>query len=206
MVRAEESGHRTHKIGKLRIPNYKLRIFLWLVTAIAFLSLTGCQVGWNSTQYSVQRVSDGDTLTVVDAKGTVLHVRFACVDAPEIPHSTKQRASKKAADRDQFQWGIKAQQRLQQLIRQGGDRVNVKITSSDRYGRKVGEVRLGNGTLLQEVLAQEGLVLVYPAYLKNCPSATVVEQAAAQAQQQKRGVWSDARFVAPWKYRSARKL
>lgn len=205
MVRAEESGHGKHKTAKFRIPNSEFRILLWLITAIAFLSLTGCQPRWNSTQYSVQRVSDGDTLTVVDAKGTVLHVRFACVDAPEIPHSTKQRASKKAADRDQFQWGIKAQQRLQQLIRQGGDRVNVKITSSDRYGRKVGEVRLGNGTLVQEVLAREGLVLVYPAYLKNCPSAAVVEQAAAQAQQQGRGVWSDAKFVAPWKYRSARK-
>lgn len=178
------------------------KLFLWLVSAIALLSLTGCQTLWGLGQYSVQRVSDGDTLTVVDTKGTVMHVRFACVDAPEIPHSTKERASKKAVDRDQFKWGIKATRRLQQLISQGGDRVNLRIVDSDRYGRKVAEVRLGDGTLVQEVLAREGLALVYPTYLKNCPSAAAIEQAAAIAQQQGQGVWSDAKFVEPWKYRN----
>ncbi len=190
--------------SKAQATKEKLRIILWAIASIAILSLIGCQPRFG-TAYSVQRVSDGDTLTVVDAKGTKLHVRLACVDAPEIPHSTKEKVSKRLMDRDQFKWGIQAQQRLQQLIKQGGDRVNLTITDRDRYGRQVSEVRLQDGTLVQEVLAREGLVLVYKPYLKNCPSAAAIEQAVAQAQQQERGVWSDARFVAPWKYRSAKK-
>lgn len=108
-------------------------------------------------------------------------------------------------DRDQFKWGIEAQQQLQQLIHTAGDRVNLNITDSDRYGRHVAEVRLRDGTLVQEVLARDGLVLVFDQYLKNCPSAAAVQQAQAQAQQQHRGVWSDAKFVPPWKYRSAKR-
>jgi micrococcal nuclease len=177
------------------------QLALWLVTSILILSLTGCHILFGSAPYSVKRVSDGDTLTVVDARGSDIRVRFACVDAPEIPHSAKERATKKPVSVDQFKWGIEAQERLQQLLTQGGDRVGLTITDSDRYGRQVGEVRLRDGRLIQEILAQEGLALVYEPYLKNCPSAALVKQAQAQAQKQHRGVWSDAKFVAPWKFR-----
>lgn len=183
------------------------KLLLWLVILTAIATVTGCEIlnKFSTAQYSVKRVSDGDTLTVVDRKGTDIKVRFACVDAPEIPHSTKERASKRVRDRNQFQWGIQAQDRLQQLIHQGGDRVNLTITDSDRYGRKIAEVRLGNGTLVQEVLARDGLVLVFDQYLKNCPDAAIVQQAQAEAQQHQRGVWSDPKFVTPWNYRSAKR-
>ncbi|AFY90839.1 thermonuclease family protein [Chroococcidiopsis thermalis] len=181
------------------------KLLPYLFTIIFILFLTGCQPRYGAAAYSVKRVSDGDTIRVVNAKGDEFTVRFACVDAPEIPHSVKERASQSRVDVDQFKWGLQAQQRLQKLIHQGGDRVNLTITDSDRYGRKVSEVRLGDGTLVQEVMAREGLVLVYTPYLKNCPSAAVVERAATQAQAQRRGVWNDAQFVAPWKYRSAKK-
>ena len=181
------------------------KLLLYLFISIFILYLSGCQPRYGATAYSVKRVSDGDTIRVVNAKGDEFTVRFACVDAPEIPHSTKEKYSQSRADIDQFKWGLQAQQRLQKLIKQGGDRVNLTITDSDRYGRKVSEVRLGDGTFVQEVMAREGLVLVYTSYLKNCPSAAVVERAATQAQEKNRGVWSDAKFVAPWKYRSAKR-
>ncbi len=180
------------------------RSLLLLCTAVIILGLIGCQV-LRPTQYSVKRVSDGDTLTVTDAKGTDIKVRFACIDAPEVPHSTKERVSKIAAVRDQFKWGVQAQNRVKQLIKQEGDRVNLIVTDSDRYGRQISEVRLRDGTLVQEVLAREGLALVYRPYLKNCPSAALVEQAETEAKQQRRGVWSDARFVQPWAYRRRNK-
>jgi endonuclease YncB( thermonuclease family) len=122
-----------------------------------------------------------------------------------VAHSTKERYSKKALDRDQFKWGVKAQDRVKQLVKQGGDHVTLTVTDSDRYGRKVSEVRLPDGTFIQEVLTREGLALVYRPYLKNCPSAAVVEQAEAEAKQQRRGVWSDAKFVQPWEYRSSKR-
>ena len=175
-----------------------------LATALLIFSLIGCQI-FRPAQYTVKRVSDGDTVTVTDPKGTDIKVRFACVDAPEVAHTAKERASKGAVVRDQFQWGVQAQNRVQQLIKQGGDRVNLIITDSDRYGRKVSEVRLSDGTLIQEVLVREGLALVYRPYLKDCPSAAIVEQAEAEAKQQQQGVWSDPKFVEPWEYRKRNK-
>ena len=183
------------------------KLLVWIVTITAIASLTGCNFlnQFAAAKYPVKRVSDGDTLTVVDPKGTDIHVRFACVDAPEIPHSAKDRESRKLKDRNQFKWGIEAAERLQELIDRAGDRVNLTVTDSDRYGRQVAEVRLGDGTLVQEVLAREGLVLVFEPYLKNCPDAAKVQQAQALAQQQQQGVWSDPKFIPPWKYRSAKK-
>ncbi|MBW4636822.1 MAG: thermonuclease family protein [Gloeocapsa sp. UFS-A4-WI-NPMV-4B04] len=180
------------------------RSLICLTTAVLIFGLIGCQI-FRPAQYTVKRVSDGDTLTVSDPQGTDIKVRFACVDAPEVPHTAKERASKRAVVRAQFQWGMQAQNRVQQLVKQGGERVNLIITDSDRYGRKVSEVRLSDGTLIQEVLVREGLALVYRPYLKDCPSAAIVEQAEAEAKQQQRGVWSYPKFLQPWEYRKRNK-
>jgi micrococcal nuclease len=150
-------------------------------------------------------VSDGDTLSIKDAKGNKFTVRFACMDAPEIAHSRKEQASRRVRDRNQFSWGAKAQARLEQLVKQSGDRVTLNITDSDRYGRKVAEVRLKDGTFVQQVLIQEGLAKVYRPYLDKCPSKELVQQAEAKAQQQNIGIWGDAKFTNPWEYRSLNK-
>ncbi|MCX7597077.1 MAG: thermonuclease family protein [Fischerella sp.] len=174
---------------------------LWLCAAILIFGLIGCDRLFPSGDL-VERVSDGDTLKVKDAKGDEFIVRFACVDAPEIPHSQRERESKIASDRNQFSWGMKAQQRVQELVRQAGDRVTLTITDSDRYGRKVAEVRLRNGTFIQEVLAREGLALVYRPYLNKCPNKEIIVQAEVQAKQQRRGIWGDPKFTFPWEYRA----
>lgn len=163
-------------------------------------NLLGCELLFDSDSL-VQRVSDGDTLTATDPGGNKITVRFACVDAPEVPHSAQERKSRRVADESQFKWGVRAQQRVEELVKQSGDRVTLTITDSDRYGRNIAEVRLSDGTLVQEVLAREGLALVYRPYLKNCPSASAIEQAEAEAKRRRRGVWSDSRFISPWDYR-----
>ncbi len=155
--------------------------------------------------YRVKRIADGDTITVVGARNRDVKIRFACVDAPEVPHTRRERESYDPVDLDQFRWGKQARDRLTGLIEQGGDRVALTVVDSDRYGRKVAEVRLRDGTLVQEVLAREGLAVVYKQYIKNCPDAKVVEQAEAQAQQHRAGVWSDARFVTPSQWRHRKK-
>ncbi|MGI8504143.1 MAG: thermonuclease family protein [Hassallia sp.] len=177
----------------------------WFCTGILILSLMGCDRIFPPSGDVVERISDGDTLTVKDAKGNNITVRFACMDAPEVPHSKKERESKRASDRNQFSWGAKAQERVQELVKQSSDRVTLNITDSDRYGRKVAEVRLKNGTLVQQVLLREGLAKAYRPYLNKCPSRDLVEQAEAEAKLQKRGVWSDAKFINPWEYRSFNK-
>jgi micrococcal nuclease len=154
--------------------------------------------------YRVKRIADGDTITVVDGRNRDVKIRFACTDSPEVSHTKRERESYDPADLNQFRWGKQARDRLTQLIEQGGDRVALTVVDEDRYGRRVAEVRLPNGTLTQEVLAREGLAVVYRRYLKNCPSAAAVEQAEAQAKQQRAGVWGDSQFVMPseWRHRN----
>lgn len=178
------------------------KLFAWFCTAMLILCLMGCDRLFPPSGDVVERISDGDTLTVKDAKGNKITVRFACMDAPEVPHSKKERESNRAIDRNQFSWGIKAEERVQELVKKSGDRVKLNITDSDRYGRKVAEIRLKDGTFVQQVLLREGLAKAYRPYLNKCPSRDLVEQAEAEAKQQKRGVWSDAKFVNPWEYRS----
>lgn len=180
------------------------QVLVVILVSVLMFGLFGCDKIFRSSGYSVVRVSDGDTLALTDADGGKVSVRFACVDAPEIPHTTKEKNSRRSSDINQFKWGTKAQQRVQQLIKVG-DRVNLNITDTDRYGRKIAEVRLPNGTFIQETLASEGLALVYRPYLKNCPSSQSVQQAEALAQSRRRGVWSDAKFREPWEYRKAGK-
>ena len=172
-----------------------------LSAVVLLFLLSGCPQKLPPNNYAVKRVSDGDTLVATDAAGKEIKVRFACIDAPEIPHTNAEKNSKKAADKDQFKWGAQAQQRMQQLVKQGGNRVVLTVTDTDRYGRQVSEVRLPNGTFAQEVLLREGLAMVYRPYLKNCPSATVVQQAEAEAKKSRRGVWGDSKFVPAWDFR-----
>ncbi len=175
-----------------------------LITVI-LLIVGGCK--WVFAQkdiYEVKKVSDGDTLSIIDNNQSFT-VRFACMDAPEIAHTNAEKQSQKAVDKNQFAWGDKAKIRLQDLIKQGGDRVRLTVTDIDRYGRKVSEVRLPNNTLVQEVLIREGLAKVYKPYLKNCPSANIVQQAETEAKQGKKGVWGDNKFVDPWEYRRTNK-
>ena len=172
-----------------------------LSAAIMLLLLFGCPQKLAANNYAVKRVSDGDTLVASDSAGKEIKVRFACVDAPEIAHTNAEKNSKVSAQKNQFKWGNQALQRTQQLVKEGGSRVVLTVTDTDRYGRQVSEIRLPNGTFVQEVLTREGLAMVYRPYLKNCPSASVLEQAEAEAKKSKRGVWGDSKFVPAWDFR-----
>ncbi len=172
-----------------------------LSAAIMLLLLFGCPQKLAANNYAVKRVSDGDTLVASDSAGKEIKVRFACVDAPEVAHTNAEKNSKASALKNQFKWGNQALQRTEQLVKQGGGRVVLTVTDTDRYGRQVSEIRLPNGTFVQEVLTREGLAMVYRPYLKNCPSASVLEQAEAEAKKSRRGVWGDSKFVPAWDFR-----
>ncbi|MBD2527776.1 PhnD/SsuA/transferrin family substrate-binding protein [Nostoc sp. FACHB-133] len=157
------------------------------------------------SNYQVKQVDDGDTITVTDVSNQEIRVRFACIDAAEISHSDTEQNSNKPADINQFLWGNKAKERLKTLIQKGGNQVLLNIVDTDRYGRKVAEVRLPDGTFAQQVLVREGLAMVYRQYIKSCPSATDVEQAEIDAKQQQLNIWADSQFTPPWDWRRDRK-
>jgi micrococcal nuclease len=177
------------------------KIFIGLIAGIIIVSLIGCNILLARSSEVVERVSDGDTLVLRSANDQKLTIRFACVDAPEIPHSNKEKNRKRVRDINQFSWGIKAKTRVKQLVKQSGDRVKLNIIDSDSYGRKLAEVRLTDDTLIQQVLLKEGLAKVYLPYLNKCPSQDILRKAQTEAQQQNIGIWGDKKFIDPWKYR-----
>ncbi|TAE59512.1 MAG: thermonuclease family protein [Nostocales cyanobacterium] len=177
----------------------KTGVVLMIITVI------GCENLRAENSFFVERVSDGDTLTVSDKNKQKFTVRFACIDAPEIPHTNKEKNSRKAKDKNQFSWGLKAKERLQELIQQGKNQVYLDVMEKDRYGRKLAEVRLKNGTFIQQVLLQEGLVKIYRSYLNKCPSKKIMQQAETQAKNQNIGIWNDQKFIDPWEYRKLSK-
>ncbi|MEC4984456.1 MAG: thermonuclease family protein, partial [Oscillatoria sp. PMC 1076.18] len=179
-----------------------------VVVIFASFNLVGCQIladilGVDS--YQVKRVADGDTLTAVDSSGNEIKVRFACIDAPEIPHTTAEKKSRKYVDKSQFSWGQLAKEKVESLVAEGGEQVILTITDTDQYGRKVSEVRLPDGTFIQEVLVREGLAEVYRDYLSDCPSSEIVEAAEVTAKESQKGLWSDSRYVSPWEFRRLNK-
>ncbi len=174
---------------------------VWLGAATIAVSLIACDSLFPPQGDLVERVSDGDTLILKSADGKKFTVRFACIDAPEIAHSQTEKKSKITQDVNQFVWGMKAKTRIEELIKQTDNRVKLNITDSDRYGRKIAEVRLKDGTFLQQVLLEDGLAKVYRSYLNKCPSKDIVQQAEAKARQDKWGIWSARKVIDPWDYR-----
>ena len=90
-------------------------------------------------------VSDGDTITVLDAAKTQHKIRLASIDAPEKAQSFGQRSEEHLSD-SVF-----------------GKQVQVKFNKSDKRGRTVGKVRVdGKGANFEQI--RSGLAWHYKKY------------------------------------------
>ncbi|MBD2778661.1 thermonuclease family protein [Iningainema tapete] len=183
----------------IKINNYCLLV----VGLITINTLIGCNngdklLGKSETlpEWTVVKVSDGDTLTVRDAGDNKIKVRLACIDADE---------TAKPGKPSQSVYAEQAKDYLQELFNQSGDKVNLKIIESDRYNRKVSEIWINSSTgekqLVNELLVTKGLARTHTRYLSKCPSAQAIKQAEEQAKVQKIGIWSDSSSISPWEFR-----
>ena len=102
----------------------------------------------------VEKVSDGDTLTVLTANGTKLKVRLHGIDAPEAPHGRLRGQP----------FGESSRRVLEQKVL--GQKVTLEILDVDRYHRLVCLVRLGSRSI-NEAMIQEGWAWAYRKYLKR---------------------------------------
>lgn len=128
-------------------------------------------------------VADGDTITVLKDGHEQVKIRLSGIDAPERHQAFGQRAKEKTSEL---------------CFRKV---VLVTPVTRDRYGRLVAEVRLPDGTSLNERLVREGYAWWYRHYSDERRFADA-ERAARQA---RRGLWSEANPVAPWDFRRARR-
>lgn len=129
-------------------------------------------------------LSDGDTVTVLDATHRQHKVRLAGIDAPE--------------RRQPF--GDRSRQALAAMVFR--QQVAVEWHKTDRYGRLVGVVRIsGRDVGLEQV--KSGLAWHYKEYRSEQTKADRIlyDQAEEQARAARRGLWRDALPEAPWEFR-----
>ena len=143
---------------------------LWFAAASPALApLTG----------QVVAVHDGDTLTVQN-ESSLYKVRLSDVDAPEMGQV----------------FGKQARQFTEQMA--VGRRVRVNVFMIDRHGRRVGEVIVEDGRVLNEELVHAGLAWYYRVHpVKN----ERLQKLEHFAYQKKLGLWVEKEPLPPWEFR-----
>lgn len=139
-------------------------------------------------QGRIVRVTDGDTVTLLDEHQTLRKIRLAGIDAPE----------------SAMPYGLHATLYLVSLVL--GKTVEAVTYKQDRYGRTVATLILGTQDINLAML-QAGLAWHYKHYAKEQPAAQA--QAYAQAEELARtknlALWQDSDATAPWDWRKSRR-
>jgi len=158
-----------------------IRIISRLLLALIILLSPIISSAWTG---KVVSVTDGDTAKIVRSDASIqIKVRFAGIDAPE----------KKQA------YGQKARKFVVGLI--AGRTVDVEEVTTDRYGRTVGYLWLGNKEINLEIV-KEGYAWVYRKYAPK-PSSRADQYFTAEktARSSSTGLWHDPHPIAPWEWR-----
>ena len=125
----------------------------------------------------IKRVVDGDTVHVF-YQDEVYKIRLTEIDAPE---------------RDQ-PYGSNSTEYLKSLLKEG--RVDVDISGTDRYGRKLGRL-YWRGMDINRELVSAGYAWVYDQYVTD----NSFFENQSKARNSKKGLWEDQNPLEPWNWR-----
>jgi endonuclease YncB( thermonuclease family) len=136
----------------------------------------------------VVRVTDGDTIVVLDASIVQHKIRLTGIDAPERSQA----------------FGTKSKEHLSDLV--AGKSVVVDYNKYDRYHRILGKV-LMNGEDVNLEQLEAGLAWHYKKYQGEQSSSERVKYSDAEleARRHKLGLWHDPNPMPPWEYRQAKR-
>jgi endonuclease YncB( thermonuclease family) len=133
-------------------------------------------------------VTDGDTVTVLDAQNTQHKIRLAGIDAPEKGQP----------------FGSVSKESLSDLAY--GQTVNIEWQKRDKYGRLVGKIIVGGEDAnLEQVL--RGLAWHYKEYAREQSPEDQSAYASAEesARSAKTGLWAETEPVPPWAWRKMKR-
>jgi endonuclease YncB( thermonuclease family) len=160
-----------------------------LIKLLALLVISASQFAFADViSGRVVAVTDGDTIKVLTSSHDLFTVRLMGIDAPE--------------KRQDF--GGHSKRHLSDLLFNQG--VDVEWNKKDRYGRIVGKILLQNEDInLKQV--QTGLAWWYRKYQNEQPASDRgrYQIAESEAQEARRGLWSQPSPVPPWEWRHQRK-
>ncbi len=132
----------------------------------------------------VVKITDGDTLTVLDANYKQHKIRLAGIDAPE----------RKQA------YGLASRKHLASIV--AGQQVTIEYQKRDRYGRIVGKVLLdGIDVCLKQV--KTGFAWHYKKYQheQSLEDQRLYAEVENQARDERLGLWRENNPIPPWEYR-----
>ena len=129
----------------------------------------------------IKKVVDGDTVHIFHQDETY-KVRLIEIDAPE---------------RNQ-PYGKESTKYLKSLLKEGS--VNVDISGTDRYGRKLGRL-YWKGRDINREMVTAGYAWVYDDYVTD----RSFYKNQSEARELKKGLWKDLNSVPPWNWRKSKK-
>ena len=133
--------------------------------------------------YRVVKIADGDTLTALSADLRQVKCRLYGIDAPEKKQAYGQASKLSLA---QLSFGRSAQ---------------IDIVGHDRYGRSICRIAVGGVDINKEQIAR-GMAWMYRQYASD----PAYSDAETTAQARHVGIWREARPVAPWDFRRAKRI
>lgn len=133
-------------------------------------------------------ITDGDTITVLDADRKTHKIRLAGIDAPEKGQP----------------FGQNSKESLSNLTYR--QHVQIEWSKTDRYGRIVGKVIVGGQEVCLEQVRQ-GMAWHYKKYENEQPLEDRLAYAKAEhaARERGLGLWSEKGPVSPWDWRKAKR-
>jgi len=152
-----------------------LCILGWILLLLALPSFA---LAWPGM---VVKVTDGDTVTVLDQESRQVKIRLYGIDAPERKQP----------------YGNTATEHLRQLVALKD--VEVVEYAKDRYGRTVADLTL-DGKSIPGKMVHDGYAWVYRQYCTKGFCSEWVEF-ETQARQVRAGLWADKSPVPPWQWR-----
>jgi len=160
----------------------RLLALFFIIAVVAFkpLTLQAQEKPLEQLSGLVVHVSDGDSITLLDAQKQLHRIRLGEIDAPELGQA----------------YGQAAKRKLRQLI--GQQQVRVNLLDIDQYGRIVGTVYF-NDQDVNAYMLEQGMAWVYHRYLRR-PELIKLEH---EAREHKRGLWQQPEHqrLAPWTWR-----
>ncbi len=165
----------------MRSPAAGCRAFTIAFCFLLFLSIAASA---DTLTGKVVKITDGDTLYVLDANYKEHKIRLAGIDAPE----------RKQA------YGLASRKHLASIV--AGKQVTVEYKKRDRYGRIVGKVLLdGIDVCLEQVKA--GFAWHYKKYQheQSPEDQKLYAEAENQAREERLGLWRENNPNPPWEYR-----
>ena len=155
---------------------------------VIFAFLITLNVSASEIVGQVIKVTDGDTITILDVNNVQYKIRLSGIDAPE----------KKQA------FGNVSKQSLAEMI--AGQVVTVGYNKLDSYGRVIGKVSFKSRDINLEQI-KRGYAWHYKKYEReqDVEDRSIYAQEEYLAQRAAAGLWLDKNAIAPWDFRKLSK-